>query len=473
MDLFRAIPENLFSILASKNKAFYVDALFVLRSALKQEMTVEKSDLISRLVANLDESAMDFDLSVEDEDYAVDCNSEDENRRNGDGSLSTIAHLIVRRFVQTGWIETELQMNSFEEVITAPAYTRKLLDLLYSFTDETATEYNSYVYSTYSVLRTADQERNEFTFNAFLTAYDNTVNLVDELKNLFNNIRRYHQNLNDYASANEVLHGHFDQYKTLLLDRIYHPLKTLDAVPRFKVPILQILNSWMHDLPLREQIAEQGRLRGKYASKEEGMENVILKISEITDYYENMDHLIEEIDQKNAAYTRASMEKMRYLLNTDRSIKGKLVEILTAGDDNLEALKNGIRMGRQGYLTESSLFVRRNRNQIRNQKPDALVRPEEGMEDKGMVDFLERARKLYSNKRVMEYMKTVLDGRDIVYSQEINITDIDGFILLLLGTSKQGEQQLFYEIEFEEGYCERGGYRIPNMCIIKKKQKED
>ena len=74
-----------------------------------------------------------------------------------------------------------------------------------------------------------------------MTAHGNTVKLVDELKTLHNNIRRYHQALNEYATVNDILRGHFDEYKNLITDRIYHPLKTLDSVPRFKNPIIKIL----------------------------------------------------------------------------------------------------------------------------------------------------------------------------------------------------------------------------------------
>ncbi|MDO4552338.1 MAG: DUF5716 family protein, partial [Bacillota bacterium] len=353
---------------------------------------------------------------------------------------------------------------------------RKLLDLLYSFTDESAAEYNSYVYATYSVLHTADQERNEFVYNAFLTAYDNTIKLVDELKNLYHNIRRYHQNLNDYATANQVLQGHFDEYKVLLMDRIYHPLKTLDAVPRFKMPILQIINAWLEDRSIRDRIAEQALLRGKYQSEEEAAEDIILKLSEISDMYEGMDHMLEEIDKKNAAYTRASIEKMQYLLNTDRSIKGKLTELLmaTASIENeglKERMGEAVRLSRQGYLSEASLFVRRSRARIRSQKPMELAQTGENFAAEEMADFIDRARKLYGNKRVLGYMNTLLSEKDSVESKEIALNNDEEFILLMLGALKRGEKGVPYDVRFSEGYVDSGGYRIPEMCISRKKEK--
>ena len=65
MKLFDVLPHNLFSILVSKNKSLYVEALFVLRKAFKQEMTISKSDLVSMLIANLDEALLEMDMEAE------------------------------------------------------------------------------------------------------------------------------------------------------------------------------------------------------------------------------------------------------------------------------------------------------------------------------------------------------------------------------------------------------------------------
>jgi hypothetical protein len=42
MNLFEAIPKNIFSIFNSKNRETYVNALFALRQSFKQELTIEK-----------------------------------------------------------------------------------------------------------------------------------------------------------------------------------------------------------------------------------------------------------------------------------------------------------------------------------------------------------------------------------------------------------------------------------------------
>lgn len=348
----------MFSVLTSKNRALYVEALFVLRKAFKQEMIINKSDLVSMLISNLSEMIVDVDFS-EDNDDAPD------ESKEGVG-LSASAHFILRHLKSTGWIETEYQSDSFTESVTLPDYTIKIINLLYSLTDENTHEYNSYVYSTYSNLKTADQEQNNY-INALTNAYDKTVQLVDELKTLHGNIRRFHQKLNDISTANEVLKSHFDDYRNQVIEQFYHPIKTFDSVPRFKAPILDILGRWLTSYDIQDQLCEQAVLQRKYRTKEEAAEDIILKIGYIMDIYEHhLDEMLDEIDHKNTAYTRASAEKMQYLMKSDRSIKGKVVEILkqvaaSRGHRRLaliDRMSETAKVYRQGYIDERSLYAR-------------------------------------------------------------------------------------------------------------------
>lgn len=469
MKLFDRLPPNLFSILVSKNKALYAEALFVLRKAFKQHMTISKSDLVAMLIASLDEALLDLDLEAEKMEFE----EAEEEVKGGQGQSAT-AHLILRRLMATKWIEVEYQMDSFEEIITLPDYTIKLLDLLYSFTDDTVREYNSYVYSTYSALRTADAERDDFMYNALLTAHENTLKLVDELKTLHNNIRRYHQALNDYFTVNDILKGHFDEYKELIMDRIYHPLKTMDSVPRYKIPIMKILTGWLSDLGIRQKMAVQAVQRGKFNTVDDAMDDIIRRINEVSDIYEGLDEMLAEIDRKRTAYTRASLEKMRYLLTIDRSIKGKLVDVLSAAAADqekwAEIMADNVKLFKQCYIDEKSLYVKPNRMGRKEGKPLGLEITDENIGGKAFEDFLKKARKQYSHQKIMAFMKELMRNKHVLNSSEIRIADDDEFVMLVLATLKKCEKGVFYQVEFEDGYDRCDGYTIPRMRFIRREK---
>lgn len=475
MRLFDILPQNLFSILSSKNKDIYVESLFVIRKAFKQEISITKTDLIAMLVADLDDKMLELDIAAEETE------GNDLSSENKPGtSLSATAHYILRRLIQTHWVESEFPADSFDENITLPDYSIRIINVLYSLTDQSIKEYNSYVYATYSTLKTADAERDDFMYNALMTAYDNTVHLVDELKTLHNNIRRYHQALNEYATVNEVLQSHFDDFKSIIMDRIYHPLKTLDSVPRFRTPIIKILGGWLADHSIREKMCELALIRNKFPSREDAAEDIILKIAEVIDTYEKLDEMLEEIDRKNNAYTRASIEKMRYLLNSDRSIKGKIVELLKQLSVNslmgseklLEQMSESVKLYKQGYLDEKSLYNRSSKDKRKDENPMELRQSNNTLEEAALAGFLDESRKRYNNTKVLNFVNRIMAEVDTVMSSEIELEDDDEFILLLLASLKNTDRDVFYHVDFLEGYIVNNGYRIPNMQFVRKEKSD-
>jgi len=300
---------------------------------------------------------------------------------------------------------------------------------------------------------------------------------VDELKTLHNNIRRYHQQLNEYIAVNDILRGHFDEYKNLIMDKIYHPLKTMDSVPRFKAPIRKILNSWLADYHLRERMAEQAVLRGKYKSSEEAVEDITIKIGDILDIYEKLDVMLEEIDRKNSAYTRASVEKMQYLLNTDRSIKGKLVELLSKcapenikNEDTITLLSDAFNLYSQGYVEEKSLYIRTSRIRDKNEKRMEIREKEKNEQEIIYLrQFIDHVKNSYSHSRVMAYVRSLMGDADVISSREICLENDEDFILLILGALKSAERNVFYRVEFLNGTIDCNGYKIPEMRFINRK----
>ena len=93
MNLFERVPENFFSILASKNKELYVDALMLLHKSFQYDLNIETSNYISQLIGLLDTRT--YELEEDDEEV------------DGSPTLSIKARWILNRFVMTGWIDRE------------------------------------------------------------------------------------------------------------------------------------------------------------------------------------------------------------------------------------------------------------------------------------------------------------------------------------------------------------------------------
>jgi hypothetical protein len=462
MDFFKIASENFFSILASKNKEIYLEALFTLRKAYKQEMLIKKDDLVIMLISKLEDKIMEMDL--------------DEEEITEEVNFSSLAHFIIRKLKWAKWIDS-YENEFFEEIIVMNDYSIKILNVLNEIMDNSTKEYNSLVFSTYSTLKLANEERNVYTYLGLTKAYENTHRLLDELKSLLNNIRRYHQLIIDHEDIKKVFENHFVLFKQQIADKIIHPLKTFDSIPRYKNPILNILKEWMIDQEIREIMVDSAIARNSFSNRDEAIDNIIIMMGEIIDIYESINELMDEIDRKNTAYTRATVEKIQYLLNTDRSVKGKVIEILksinkvegTRQKRIMDSMIDSIRLFEQGYLDEFSPYTERIRKQKGEPLPlpvDSDINPVElNME---LEDFKKRMRNSYSHNKIMEFIKEQLRDKDEISTQDINIDNDDSFIKLLLAVMKHNEKNTFYDVDFFDNYVLANGYRLPNMMIRKK-----
>ncbi|QNO15929.1 hypothetical protein HYG86_14710 [Alkalicella caledoniensis] len=459
MKLFERIPERLFSILTSSNKELYVEALFVLRQAFKTELVIRRIDLVAMMIDAMEVKIIQADFSEEAEEM-------DEGIKV-DVSLSGKAYLIIRKLKETGWLEVEYQNSSFEEDITIPDYAISIINLLYDISTERMKEYNSYVFATYSALKNTE-ENPDYMYQALQAAYQNTVQLVDELKLLFNNIRRYYQRMTTELNINELLAEHFDYYKEQIIDNIYYPLKTIDSVPRFKHAILLRLNEWVLQDEVIEMMVMQGKKRRIYTSEEEGKEDILEKINYIANTFENIEGMIAEIDKKHVAYTNASIDRIRYMMNSDRSVKGKLVELLKQSDkaEIYSKLSEGVLVYQQGYIDDGSLYNRTKRTVKSEGKPTPI---EEIEVDNGLIDtFLEDIRKQYSFRKINEFVLECFSGKDKFCTEDMEIRCQEEFILLILATFQTGQRNTTYCMEFLDGTVEKNGYRLPKAIFNRK-----
>lgn len=458
MNIFNKIPENFFSILVSKNKNIYIDALFVLREAFKQEMTISRENIISRLINNL-----------EDEFYQEDFSEEDETNELKDNNISSKAYFLLRKLKWAGWVEFEMQRDSFEENVIIPDYAIKFIDLLYSIVEEKQVEYNSYVFATYSSLKLASIEKGE-TYNAIITAYNNTIQLINELKSLYNSLGRFHRKMCNQDNINEAINEHFFEYKEYS-DEMIFPRFTRDSVPRYKSPIRDMLSDILADKERLENTINIASKNSKYKSREEAEDDILNKIRTVLEVYENIDSTMNQIEQKNTDYVRASVKRIQYLLTNDKELKGKLVNILknSKHEKVLEQMEKEVKLLRQEYISKDSIYLRNSNDKRKQGNPIALKETKE-LDSKTLYDFAKSLENLYSNKKINDFMSKNFKDRPFINSNEIELKSVEDLILLILATIKADKSgKSFYYFEDSDEIINNNGYRIPNIKFIRRK----
>lgn len=463
MPLFQIVPENLFTLFTSKHRDLYVEALFTLLQCYRQEFSIRKNDLAAMLCHTLEEQI----LSVTD----------DEDELAG-RTLSERAHSIIRKFLSTGWLELEPSAQSFEDYLTVPEYAIKIIKTLHEIAFDKPKEYNSFVHNTYVALKNANEERDEYVYEALLAAHRNTEELIDSLRNLLNNMRKYYQQLQEQKEIKELLKEHFDQYISLVSERVYHRIKTSDCVPRFRNKILQILKSWVIDYSLLEQISNQMVQRGHSLNQKEAQYLVVEMIEYIMESYDRIHVLLNEIDKKNSSYIKASVERFQYLLNTNAGTKGKLVDILNQlprfrSDDEVQwqLLKENLPLHSVAFIDEQSLFTDPKRKAKHNPAPLSIEQdaPEEEVSSE-YDDLKKRFRQGISRKKVISFIQSSLGDKALIESSQLQLEDNSDFLKLIMSVLISDESGLPYRVEFKDSSVFINGYQIPEMLFINSKE---
>ncbi|QQE80526.1 Wadjet anti-phage system protein JetA family protein [Alicyclobacillus sp. SO9] len=474
-NLFDVVSTNLFSILAAPNRAVYFRALMVLQACYQREITIHRSTLVTYLVSEMERDLYDF---IEDEiSDASDREASDAATSDEPSSLSSKAHALIRRFVETGWLQTSTDAVELDETLIVPPYAGILLDAFHSIVEPVQQRYNGFVYSVYSNLRTANDDRDEFMFQGLQAANDNTLALRENLRSLLHNIHSYYQNLHLRQEIRELLAEHFDSYQLSVAIAAYHPLKTFDSVYRFRPRILDILRNWLSLPSVLNQMTKSVRQRRTELDEPDARREVVQRITFIIDTFESLDDLLREIDKRHTSYNRASVERLQYLLNTDRDIKGKLVQLIRAlpkvQSNSTSALLEEMRtlpIYQVKYLDSEALY-RQPKKRVRG-APQPVV--QQSTDDAAFRaearELMERMNEIYSQKQIGEFILKQMKDSYRLASEDMILEEFDDFLRVIVAVVKGDESGVPYEIVWNEdkAVVSVGGYKIPLMTFVKK-----
>lgn len=462
LNLYDVIPENLFSLLASKNKGLYVKTLFVLLEAFKQHLKISKDELVSMIISRLDDDILAADFS-------------DEELLESEYSTSGKAHFLVRRLKSVGWILIETE-SDFKEYVTVPGFSYKIIQLLYDISNVSEAENFAYVYSTYSSLKNADDTRDAYEMiTALNDGADRTEKLVESLKSVYHSITYYNQQLIDTLNVNNVLHSHYEIYQEEIVSRILKPLKIKDSVPKYKMPIQLILKKWLIDENAVEEMIEYAASNQKI-DVDEYRADILKKIYYIMETYDNLEKdFISVIDNKNRQYTKATTQKIDYLINSDQTVKGNLLTLLKYISNEKYSekvcglLEDSFELYELSFINEESLYSRK--------KPTKRDRNSELIVTESPINFEIKAKAMalqimnnkYSKQNVAAFVDKLLENREEISTKDFEIQDDDTYIMTLLSVVQANDSNSRYRVSVSKNFVKSEKYEIPLIAYRRRK----
>ena len=473
MRLFEAVPSELFSVLASPNRELYADALEILYVAFEDKLKVPEEEYYNLLMKSLERQLDEANFEGEDISEA--------ERRGASGH----ARFLIRKLSSRGWLEKERgrDLDGLKEYLILPGYSSRILELLHQLRDNETMRGVSYVFATCSALEMAQEGKkskgDDLVYEkmvAVYTAYDNTQALVKMLQTVYGSIKSYFQKQIDMQEVNQVLAAHFDDFGQKVIEAYIRPLKVKDSVPKYRVPIQEILNQWSDDNDLLMAMASAALRDRRRDTLDACVRDLRKKIDWIKERYEHIEsEYLDEIDEQVRRYTRATTQKLEALTNRDQSTKGNLQYLLARlsqeknADALVEKIQPAFHLYQQGYLSEKSLWLRK--RPTRKPLSETLAVEEESVSQEAQEKAMQLLYAPYSQESVAEYVQDLFGERKVLYSKDMGVQDDHTYVMSLLAVLYGRDRSSAYWVEDVEGNHQEGLYAIPQYKLIRKEEK--
>lgn len=464
MKLFDAVPNELFSVLASPNRSLYADALDVLYESYQENLKIPEETLYSMLRGKLEQQLAEATFEGEDID-------EEELR-----DVSGRARFLIRKLNSKGWLEKQ-RGDDFNEYITVPGYSSRLLELFHQLRDDSPMRDYSYVFGTYSALKVASEGTSVYDrMAAVYSAYDNTQSLIKLLQMVYHNVKHFFQLQINMQQVNTVLASHFDDFGQKVVEAYIRPLKIKDSVPKYRVPIQKILTGWLEDDALLTAMSNAALQDRRGSDLNACRSDLLRKIFWVKERYDNIEHeFLDEIDQQVRRYTRATTQKIENLTNRDHNVRGNLNYLLTALSRNrraselVEQIQPAFQLYEQSFLSEKSVWYRK-RPGKRTKAAPVLI--QEGEIDPEMARQAQLLLHLeYGRSEIAAYVEQWLGEAEVCYSEDLNLEDDKAYIMSLLAVLTGGDRSSTYTVRELEGVYSENGYAIPRLQIKRREEK--
>lgn len=465
MKLFDAIPSDLFSVLASPNRVLYSDALDVLYSAYRENLKIPENKLYIMLRSKLEQQLADATFDGEDID-------EEELK-----DISGRARFLIRKLCAKGWFEKE-RGEDFEEYITVPGYSSRLLDLFHQLRDDRPARGYSYVFGTYSTLKVADDGESVYDkMAAVYSAYDNTQALINLLQMVYHNVKHFFQIQIDMQNVNQVLASHYNDFGQKIAEAYIRPLKIKDSVPKYRGPIQDILRAWVENDALLIAMANTAMQDKRGATLEGCRSDILKKIFWVIERYDSIEKdYLNEIDAQVRRYTKATTQKIENLTNRDQNIRGNLNYLLQALSRNrraselVEQIQPVFHLYEQSYISPKSLWYRK-RSTKRSRSAPVPV-DETDMDVNAIRQAEQLLRSEYGRVAITEYVKNWLGESGVCYSKDMGLHDDKAYIMSLLAVLASTDRNAPFVVKELGGFFEENGYTIPHLQVCSKENKK-
>jgi hypothetical protein len=324
---FDILPGNLFNLLSTQGRIslqrHYIAILLRLYGLAEfNRFGLTREVVVAEIIDYLKTAGAEAEIAAEIEADPGEAAQESPGPENSQKSVQDYASYLVRRLAETGWIERE-QHADYTETIILPDYAFTLLEAFRAIQEQKPREFTGQLYTAHQLITSAQINKDFSPALAVTQAYENVRQVVRGLSELNQNIRRYVERATREKNVADLVHLQFDDY-VQTLGPTYHALKTSDNVSRYRRDIINQVQLWQNDTDWLDRTAEEMAAQSRLSPAQAGQE-ISHYLQFITHQLEGLDPVLDDIDNRHAAYLRTSLRQIRYQLGSaDGSFKDRL-----------------------------------------------------------------------------------------------------------------------------------------------------
>ncbi|HEX7056266.1 MAG TPA: Wadjet anti-phage system protein JetA family protein [Bacilli bacterium] len=469
MNLFEVIPEGLFQLLTGANRKLYAEALLLLYEHSQRERFGIRYEVMRDLLQELLETQSDagMPMALEEDEPAA---AEEAGQVTLEDYARVQANAMLRRLERLKWIDVETR-SQFEAYIVLPHYASRLIGVFQELCEARTVEYQRFAFVTYQLL-TGEEAKLRPCF-AVMEAAQVTKQFRQELIALYNNMKHHMESVVQKTSIREVLDHHFETYKSQIVDKSYHRLKTSDHVARYRFQILRTVQQWLLDRELLQEAAMDGVKSELYGTAEEAEHAVREALFFIEETYVGLEEIFYQIDVRHNQYLRASYDRARYLSQQFAGLDRRLARLIEQlGKETQESEFALFTLCQVRGWSEQSLYAPRRRKAAHQpEKHVTIPIPEHVMEELRQRN-IEKMRKAITRKKVDHYVLSRMGDRKRMEIAELAPRNAEEFIMLgyvyLYGSD--GGSRFRLDRSAGRPVVRIGGYRFHNHDIVRAQQ---
>lgn len=455
-NLFDNINDNFFNLLSSNsNNRLYSGCLLEIYGIFEHEISFKiKRDIVRDTLA----------VFVISENYLTD--------NNDFTSANDYANFIIRQFYEHKWMTEETDDVTYEKYVIMTESGIALSEFLLKIINPPKTEYSSYVFNIYNLLKNRSQWANDPYALALKPIYEYAKQLADSLKKLSTFIRNIIKKVVDEETL-ESLTQNLLSYCEGSFIKEYSRLVNEHNIRIFRKFIVSELLK-INDNTDDYDLLVIGCYDNENLDNEEDARFYVSDMIKKTIHFltDDYDHMMSDIREKINIYLSLAIGRARFLLNHDNNLRGNVNCVIkhmienaeNNHDEDTEFLFN---IYTQEFIDIDSLRF--------PNKPKAITAPtvtkipamtDEDIDRAKAVHYKE-AHNPYSKKTVKRFIMDIMKNKNEISAEDFPLNTKSDMLALISSVAYCNENGFI--LKTKEDFIIRNGFTIKNFTISRRK----